>query len=939
MSGHGGFSIIGGGMPQNIPQELPKIEEISQNKKLDALNVDVKKKTAPAAESNFERTTRLVADLDVMLLKAAKSATSTVNAKALKSTIEDAGLDKSTRKAINDAAAKAEASFRAIAKFSGRQLANALVKVEGQNGQGSYFDWDLNSPVGKAVNDALEAQAKLSELLANALNNLPKTAALSVQNAIEEAMLQTDRRASEMMTLICDFADMAEANGNDPEVAARLDRTLESLIPAQSLKMHDSQKIAKDFHAALMPLAKRIDQLASRKERQLSATEEGSIRRQIAEASNALDRAENKYIEKGTPLDHSLMEALRGTLKDLTNRLDSIKREVSLDSMCNFVDEVFTTPDIPLFKDKFLPVLSKIFPALVKVIELQKLLSEAAMKFIADPTSKNLSRMNSLARTIEGFAGAAEKEVKTLTGMGDYAPRHNIGNLAIREHHSVNDFFASLPEDLRSKCDEAFIQEFCNAVHSICFSDNREIETAKVQEAFGGLRGLQTQTKHLVDMIGNASVMGREKFLTNKTLFAVFEGRFAVSTLVETRINGLPDEDADPALDDANLVSNKPLGQGNINTVHQLVYKDDKTFIFKPEAPGRQALVDLQLTKNHKQKQLMAQLNMASQKTAEHFGLEDVMTKTKVGSHNGQFGIFMEKAPGKDALHYSKYGDDEIPGALNATQIKGLKDEEYAKVIGNIMRKANRLQWFDLLTGQGDRHHKNYMLHVAPGGNVTLKGIDNDACFGEYQVGPGCYKLEGLYVDYFDNVFDDVLQVFGKTPEDVQRLKNDPGILRRPDGSIFINTSMIKSKELLYCIEMSTGTHSPLSLNCIDKELFLKLMSMENGPAREAYIADLKSRLTDEQVAVAVHRLDEAIRLAKTLNQMGRVIPEESWSDHDVQRVLAGKEPTPLEIPNGLPDEEKPLANKVKKHLNTLQCVSIFRRDLIPTLAKPGWFD
>ena len=939
MSGHGGFSIIGGGMPQNIPQELPKIEEITQNKKLDALNVDTKKETAPAAESNLERTTRLVASLDVMLLKAAKSATSAVKADAIKSTIAGAGLDKATCKAINDAAAEAEKSFRAIAKFSGRQLAGAFIKVDGENGQGSYFDWDMNSPVGKAVNDALEAQAKLSDLLRNALNKLPKTAGVSVQDAIEEAMLQTDRRASEMMALLCDFADMAEKNGNDPEVAARLDKTLESLIPSQSLKMHDSQKIVSDFHTALLPLAKRIDTLASKKERELTPEEDASIRRQIDEAYNAIALAEKKYIEKGTPLDHSLIEALKGTLKDLENRVDSLKREVILVSLHNFVDEVFTPPDIPLLKDKFMPIFKKMFPTLGKVIETQKLLSEAARNYIADPTPKNLKRMNSLVIRIEGYAAEAEKEAKILTDMGDYAPRRNIGNLGVREHHDVNDFFASLPADLRGKCDESFIQEFCDAVHSLCFSDNREIEKAKLRGSFSRLNGLQTQTQHLVDMIKNASVMGREKFLTNKTLVAAFEGKIALTTLVETRINGLPDEDADPALDDSNLVSSKPLGHGNVNTVHQVVFKDDKTYIFKPEAPGRQALAELQLTKSHKQKQLMAQLNMASQKTAEHFGLEDIMTKTKVGSHDNQFGIFMEKAPGKEAQEYSRPFPGKTPGALNADQIKELKDEEYAKVIGNIMRKANRLQWFDLLTGQGDRHAKNYMVHVAPGGKVTLKGIDNDACFGEYQVGPGCFHLKGIYVDYFDHIFDDVMQVFGQTQEDRQRLKNDPGITRRPDGSIFINTSLIQSKELLYCIEMSTGTHSPLSLDCIDKELFLKLMSMEQGADREAYIADLRSRLPEEQVNVAVHRLDEAIRLAKTLNEMGRVIPEESWNDHDVQRVLAGKAPEKLNIPDDLSDEEERFARRVQNNVKNLSCVNIFRRDLIPALAKAGWFD
>ena len=149
-------------------------------------------------------------------------------------------------------------------------------------------------------------------------------------------------------------------------------------------------------------------------------------------------------------------------------------------------------------------------------------------------------------------------------------------------------------------------------------------------------------------MFRNAAGHDPSKFLTNKTLAAVFEGRAAVTTVVETRLAGLPDEDADPALDSSNAVSSKPLGSGQVNTVYQVGYKDGSTYIFKPEAPGRQGLEGLQLSKgSYKDTQLVAQLNMSAQKTADAFGLGDVMTKTSVGAHDGQFGLFMEKARGR----------------------------------------------------------------------------------------------------------------------------------------------------------------------------------------------------------------------------------------------------------------------------------------------------
>ena len=97
-----------------------------------------------------------------------------------------------------------------------------------------------------------------------------------------------------------------------------------------------------------------------------------------------------------------------------------------------------------------------------------------------------------------------------------------------------------------------------------------------------------------------------------------YETEAAVTTVVETRLAGLPDEDADPALDSSNAVSSKPLGSGQVNTVYQVGYKDGSTYIFKPEAPGRQGLEGLQLSKgSYKDTQLVAQLNMSAQRTAD----------------------------------------------------------------------------------------------------------------------------------------------------------------------------------------------------------------------------------------------------------------------------------------------------------------------------------
>ena len=288
MSGHGRFSVIGGGN-RPLPIELPKVEDLKPGgDTLGALNVDGVSKDGPAvADTRLDQANRVSAKLDTMLLKAAKTVVKPVDAKALKATT--AGLPKASRKAIDKAAAKAETAFQTISKFSGRQIAAAMAK----NGDGC-FEWDGRNPAGKAIKAALDALAALSEKLVKAINELPKDAPAAVQAALDEAVLRNDRRASEIQTLFCDFADMAEKAFDDPANVERLGKTLASFLPAQSMKMHDSAKIAADFRVSLAPLARRIDELAAGKERQLSNGEAASIRRQIDEAANALAKADSR---------------------------------------------------------------------------------------------------------------------------------------------------------------------------------------------------------------------------------------------------------------------------------------------------------------------------------------------------------------------------------------------------------------------------------------------------------------------------------------------------------------------------------------------------------------------------------------------------------------------------------------------------------------------
>ena len=926
MSGHGRFSVIGGGN-RPLPIELPKVEDLKPGgDTLGALNVDGVSKDGPAvADTRLDQANRVSAKLDTMLLKAAKTVVKPVDAKALKATT--AGLPKASRKAIDKAAAKAETAFQTISKFSGRQIAAAMAK----NGDGC-FEWDGRNPAGKAIKAALDALAALSEKLVKAINELPKDAPAAVQAALDEAVLRNDRRASEIQTLFCDFADMAEKAFDDPANVERLGKTLASFLPAQSMKMHDSAKIAADFRVSLAPLARRIDDLAAGKERQLSGGEVASIRRQIDEAANALAKAERDHAAKGAPLDADLFGAAKDVLAKFKARLADIKRNVAVEALRNYTIKTFLQPPLAILHPKFAPLFKMLFPALGAVVETQRRLLDAALAFVDNPTAENKAKMDALAAAIAGGGDKARDELKKLVG-GASKGGYDLGELTSEQLYLLS---RELSEEDQDRCTVPLCDAFRAALRSYMAALKQTGRAVKI--AYGGLKGVATQTVHLAAMRKTVDDRADAQFLTGKTLDAAFEGRLAVTTLVETRLNGLSDEDADPALDDSNADSSKALGSGAVNTVYEVRFKDGSTYIFKPEAPGRQALASLQLSKGaYQDNQLVAQLNMATQRTADAFGLGDVMTKTSVGAHGGQFGLFMEKAPGVEAELFGKR-IQPAPGRLTAGQIRDLDDAQYAKVVGGLMRKANRLEWFDLITGQGDRHGKNYLVEVGKDGSVSLKGIDNDACFGKFMIGPGLFRLQGKHANDFKTLLKNANLVYdpGKKAG-TSRFDTDPGIKQSEDGTILVDVSKIKSRELFHCLAKATGCHSLRLPDHIDKELYDKLVAMESGKAREDYIADLRARLSEDQVQVAIQRLDGAIKHAKALNDKGCVVSTADWERRDVQRKVAGRPPRPVPPYAGTNKGFAQYAKETQKSIRRTVC--LFRRDLLGAIAKPGWFE
>jgi hypothetical protein len=184
-----------------------------------------------------------------------------------------------------------------------------------------------------------------------------------------------------------------------------------------------------------------------------------------------------------------------------------------------------------------------------------------------------------------------------------------------------------------------------------------------------------------------------------------------------------------PAYTDDDLIGEpKKLGSGAFNTVYsvQLRNHDGTEFngVFKPLqstdwTPKGRPTVALKtgIPANNPQ---TAMRNIATGLFDKALGF-GVTPPVCVGLLKDRLGLIMGRAPGRPAA-----------------------DTDYQTMANpEVIRKVTEMQLLDHLTGQGDRHRSNYFVDVAPDGDVTVTGIDNDLCFGAKLTDPAGIRHKG----------------------------------------------------------------------------------------------------------------------------------------------------------------------------------------------------
>lgn len=190
-----------------------------------------------------------------------------------------------------------------------------------------------------------------------------------------------------------------------------------------------------------------------------------------------------------------------------------------------------------------------------------------------------------------------------------------------------------------------------------------------------------------------------------------------------TQLNLKMTDDTMPAFTNAQVLEAPTfLGEGKISKVYALKIQNTDgspmDAVFKPleyEVPGLDEWsVVARLTGISREEPQTAMRNLATVAYAKTLGFH-VVTDTRValidigyGPFEPALGLIMERAKGKPA--------EEIDAEVLVQ----------AKVCAEI----TKLQLLDHLTGEGDRHDKNYFIDVGSDGRAQVMGIDNDQCFG-----------------------------------------------------------------------------------------------------------------------------------------------------------------------------------------------------------------
>ena len=855
-------------------------------------NIAPQQDIAPQTTTKMpSRAADVVGQLDVLLMKAMNGASGEISADNVAKAAAKAKLPKEIRTTLKSLAETAQASLAALDKFTGKDLAAAMQK----NADGTV-DWKEDNMVAKAFKDAQIAQQDLSSAIADVLGQIKNGKA---QATLEELMLQCDRRVAEIDTLALQMADIIGQGGKDAQAnAAALakDGTISSFKSENAFDKFGRNEMFNALKSDLQPLTDRLEQYANEGAKDLKKAD---VKACISEL-NAIKAKFSAAAASGTLtvgtktvlVDRSLLGEASKLLDGVGKKINAIHRDLLHAAMVKLVKNEIPFVDDEIFSPKFAEEIGnlktsnpdEIKPkALAEYLKMLNAFRSAANAYVDSPTKGNAATLKAAADAVVMAQTDDVKGCLTSDAILDF----RVPVEAPEDFKQAFKAFQAKTSNEQSKSKETTLSKLIGAYDHIDIAADRLIALGKEMNA-----------------------RPDSKYFVSGAVLDVFKGETSLSPLIESRVHGYSDSDINIALDDKNVTGAKTLGSGNFNTVTLVAVKDGSEWVFKPELAGRLTAPNSPLNIGMNVNQEITRINLAVQTTANALELDDIMVKTSVGTHNGQFGMFMEKAPGITGKDF-KHSDQ--------SEIKAMDDADFGKVVGGMMRKLNRLQWFDIITGQGDRHADNYMISVKKGvpPSVDIKAIDNDASYGVFRQGLHKFVLlddaitggmAGSFMDTLERLAEAITvpkkgneskqdyaaRILEARDNFKQSVLGDSGVTENYDGSITIDLEKADNPQLLRSLLKSCALKNVVPPEEIDKDLYDELMTLaknapDGGAKRKEYLSSLALRLgkNSAQYKAAVQRLDESIEHAKKLQSNGKVYSQEAWENHEIQREIA----------------------------------------------------
>ena len=760
--------------------------------------------------------------------------------------------------ALGDTAAKVQSSLAKLAKYNAGEVGEALANAKGD--------------VPGLLNDAVDGLLDISRQLFDIVNESDDDA---LRNACDELAMRCDSRASELMTLGAQMADIAD----NPDVLKGYDRLKEGnfvdIAKGMGGVMHDNYEavartaVKNDSVGKLMQDLEVAGQSADRENADKKTVD--TFKKRIENLGQAISADGGRGV-----LTQEAAERIRAAFGEMSHRA----RAVGVGHARRFIE----SQRLP-FADILEGANAKDCPLLTRMNEEQEKWLAALRKRTDEKPGTKAHK-----RAADAALKQAEAYSKFVYGLfGKHATQSgqlNLGDLK-RELREIGKKAANTPagkaaKNLRDMIEKAegdakgkgtSLQAVGKALYGCSMTHRRKD---------GWVKDMLRGQLHKVGTYAGESRACSLSDVVKSILDRTDMSKPLLATLYDVGADYVDD-----TLTDDKIVDSKAGASGSASATEILTYRTDdpdqptKEIVFKPDFGA--SFNDKTLNLAHgdmygrEQGPRPLQLGIATYEFGKLLGCSDIVVKTTPLFHNGQLGLGMEKAQGKEAVDFSRSGDNTLDTiARMAYSDNPAERARFRKNANDLTDKTTAMQWLDLVCGQCDRHGGNFMVGFG-GDGVSVKLIDNDMSFGVNRIGLTKMKLDETLIKETVHFMHQIVQVHAsaaKPKRDDKTLKDDVDkwVRSQLKDGVLDFTSQDCPVEFKYAIQKATGVTALMVPGVMSRKMADAFLDLAADGGKK--FDDFCNRLVRERLIASSKDNDTYVEdcLKATKNRFGEIV-------------------------------------------------------------------